>query len=42
MDFTESDEHALLREAVRAVGAKFGHEYYAQCTRDDIRPEDFA
>ena len=39
MDFTESDEHAQLREAVRAVGAKFGHEYYAQCTHDDIRPE---
>ncbi len=40
MDFTESDEHALLRESVRKVAATFGHEYYARCTNDDVRPDD--
>ncbi len=40
MDFTESDEHALLRESVRSLAAKYGHEYYARCTNHDERPEE--
>jgi alkylation response protein AidB-like acyl-CoA dehydrogenase len=28
MDFTQSDEHVMLREAVSAIASKFGHEYY--------------
>ena len=28
MDFIESDELQMLREAVGAIASKFGHEYY--------------
>ena len=34
MDFTESDEHRAIREAVRAIGAKYGHAYFTRCTRE--------
>lgn len=33
MDFTESDEHALLRRAVADVAGGFGHEYFAEQVR---------
>jgi alkylation response protein AidB-like acyl-CoA dehydrogenase len=33
MDFTESDEHHLLRSAVSDVAAQFGHRYYADAVR---------
>ncbi len=29
MDFTEPEEHRLLREAVAAIASRFGHPYYA-------------
>ena len=28
MDFSESDEMRMLREAVGSIAAKFGHGYY--------------
>jgi alkylation response protein AidB-like acyl-CoA dehydrogenase len=34
VDFSESDEHLAIRDAVRAIGAKFGHGYFARCTRE--------
>ena len=34
MDFTESAEHLAIRDAVREIGAKYGHEYFARCTRE--------
>jgi alkylation response protein AidB-like acyl-CoA dehydrogenase len=34
VDFSESDEHLAIREAVRAIGAKYGHEYFTRCTRE--------
>jgi alkylation response protein AidB-like acyl-CoA dehydrogenase len=34
VDFTESDEHLAIREAVRGIGAKFGHRYFTRCTRE--------
>ena len=40
MDFTETDDHTMLRSAVRALAADFGHEYYARCVREDRRPEE--
>jgi alkylation response protein AidB-like acyl-CoA dehydrogenase len=40
MDFSESAEHTLLRQAVRDLATGFGHEYYAACTRDDRRPDE--
>jgi alkylation response protein AidB-like acyl-CoA dehydrogenase len=33
MDFSESDEHALLRDAVAKVARGFGHEYFQEKTR---------
>ena len=37
MDFTQSDEHVMLREAVGAIASKFGHEYYVAKARADGR-----
>jgi alkylation response protein AidB-like acyl-CoA dehydrogenase len=37
VDFTQSDEHAMLREAVGAIASKFGHEYYVAKARADGR-----
>ena len=34
MDFSESDEHALLRQAVGDVARDFGHEYFAGRVRE--------
>ncbi len=28
MEFTESTEHRLIRETVRSIGSRFGHDYY--------------
>ena len=39
MDFTESDEHAMLRAAVRDLAVNYGHEYYAAMTDTDMRPD---
>jgi alkylation response protein AidB-like acyl-CoA dehydrogenase len=33
MDFADSPEQLMLREAVRDVASKFGHEYYAEKSR---------
>ncbi|MHB8329407.1 MAG: acyl-CoA dehydrogenase family protein [Acidimicrobiales bacterium] len=33
MDFEETDEQRMLREAVGSVAAKYGHEYYTRCAR---------
>src|SRR3984957_2951139 len=30
MDFIESDELQMLREAVAAIASKFGHDYYVK------------
>jgi len=30
MDFNESSEHGMLREAVRKIGLDFGHDYYVE------------
>jgi len=40
MDFRESDETQMLREAVSAIAAKFGHEYYAEKARADERTDE--
>jgi alkylation response protein AidB-like acyl-CoA dehydrogenase len=40
MDFSESSEHAMLREAVRDVAAGFGHEYYASKAREGGKPDE--
>ena len=40
MDFKQSDEHLMLREAVSAIASKFGHEYYVAKARADERTEE--
>jgi alkylation response protein AidB-like acyl-CoA dehydrogenase len=40
MDFAETPEHQLLREAVRDVASKFGHEYYAEKSRTGGKAEE--
>jgi alkylation response protein AidB-like acyl-CoA dehydrogenase len=37
VDFTQSDEHLMLREAVSSIASKFGHEYYVAKARADGR-----
>jgi alkylation response protein AidB-like acyl-CoA dehydrogenase len=40
MDFTESDEMRMLREAVASIAAKFGHSYYAEKAHADERTDE--
>jgi alkylation response protein AidB-like acyl-CoA dehydrogenase len=40
MDFSESEEHALLREAVAKVARGFGHEYFQEKARTDGRTDE--
>ena len=35
MHFAETEEHEMLRAAVRDIAGKFGHEYYAERARSD-------
>ena len=34
MEFTESTEHSLIRETVRSIGSRYGHEYYFEQARN--------
>jgi len=38
MDFAESDEMQMLREAVSSIASKFGHSYYAEKAHADEEP----
>jgi alkylation response protein AidB-like acyl-CoA dehydrogenase len=40
MDFSESEEHALLRDAVAKVARGFGHEYFQEKARTDGRTDE--
>ena len=40
MDFIESDELQMLREAVGAIASKFGHEYYVAKAHADERTDE--
>jgi len=40
MDFIESDEMQMLREAVGSIASKFGHDYYAAKARADERTDE--
>ena len=37
MDFTESEEQQLLRQAVAAIVSKYGHDYYVRCARSGTK-----
>jgi len=40
MDFAESPEHALLRSAVRDIGAGFGHDYFVEQARSGRKTDE--
>ncbi len=40
MDFVESDEMQMLREAVSSIASKFGHEYYVAKAHADERTDE--
>jgi len=40
MDFNESPEHIMLREAVADIAGKFGHEYFAECNRTGKKTDE--
>ena len=40
MDFIESDEMQMLREAVSSIASKFGHEYYVAKAHADERTDE--
>lgn len=40
MDFSESSEHQLLRQAVADIAARFGHEYYAERARNGGKTDE--
>ena len=40
MDFIESDELQMLREAVASIASKFGHEYYVKKAHADERTDE--
>jgi alkylation response protein AidB-like acyl-CoA dehydrogenase len=40
MDFNESVEHIMLREAVADIAGKFGHEYFVECNRTGAKTDE--
>jgi alkylation response protein AidB-like acyl-CoA dehydrogenase len=40
VDFTETEEQQMLREAVSAIAAKYGHDYYARCARQGSKTDE--
>jgi alkylation response protein AidB-like acyl-CoA dehydrogenase len=40
VDFAETSEHQMLREAVAGIGKEFGHAYYADCSKTDKRMDE--
>ena len=40
MNFDESPEQAMLREAVASVAAKYGHDYYTSCARSGAKADE--
>ena len=40
MDFTETDEQRMLRQAVGAIAAKYGHDYYSRCAREGAKTDE--
>ena len=41
MDFSESEDHRLIREAVRDLGRRFGDDYWSECDRTHTFPWAF-
>ena len=41
MDFVESDEQQMLRDAVASIAVRYGHEYYVERSERPRRPTSF-
>jgi alkylation response protein AidB-like acyl-CoA dehydrogenase len=40
VDFSDTPEQVMLREAVAGVARKFGHEYYVECVRTGAKTDE--
>ncbi|MGH9030018.1 MAG: acyl-CoA dehydrogenase family protein, partial [Acidimicrobiales bacterium] len=40
MDFRETDEQRMLREAVADIASKFGHAYFTDCARTGRKTDE--
>jgi alkylation response protein AidB-like acyl-CoA dehydrogenase len=40
MDFAETDEQSMLREAVATIATKFGHAYFTECARSGRKADE--
>ena len=40
MDFAETEEQRLLRQAVAAIASKYGHDYYTSCARRGAKTDE--
>ena len=40
MDFTETEEQQMLRQATAAIAAKYGHDYYARAARAGTKTDE--
>jgi alkylation response protein AidB-like acyl-CoA dehydrogenase len=40
VSFLESDEHQMLREAVRGLAGRYGHRYYLEVSRSDRKADE--
>jgi alkylation response protein AidB-like acyl-CoA dehydrogenase len=40
MDFTETSEHGMLRQAVRKIASDFGHDYFVEKARRNERADE--
>ena len=40
MDFVETDEQLMLREAVASIAARYGHEYYVERSRTSQKTDE--
>ena len=40
MDFAETDEHKMLRDAVSAIARKYGHDYYVRQARAGLKTDE--
>ncbi len=40
MEFIESTEHRLIRESVRSIGSRYGHQYYVEQAKNGGKMEE--
>jgi len=40
VDFHETDEQQMLRQAVGTIAAKYGHDYYTRCAHNGVKTDE--